>query len=108
MVAVVSAETSEPQTQPTVWWFAPAVAFGIAIIVSVTFQQTVSRDSFVPPAIALLTFAASAPLAWLDQTGRREFGAIVRAVVWIVAASSLLIAVVLLPVGLAMGGFGEL
>ncbi|MDL9948965.1 hypothetical protein QSJ19_25975 [Gordonia sp. ABSL11-1] len=95
----MSAETPERRAQPIAWWFAPAVAFGLAIVVSVVFQQTVSRDSFAPPGIALLAFVASGPLAWLDQTGRREFGAIARAVVWIVAASSLVIAVVLLPVG---------
>ncbi|NDZ92839.1 hypothetical protein G3I13_19850 [Streptomyces sp. SID6673] len=108
MVAVVSAGMRDRRARPTVGWFAPAVAFGIAIVVSVAFQQTVSRDSFVPPVIALLAFVASAPIACLDQTGRREFGAIARAAVWIVAASSLVIAVVLLPMGLAMGGFGEL
>jgi hypothetical protein len=48
VVAVVSAEMRERRARPTVWWFAPAGAFGIAIVVGVAFQQTFSRDSFVP------------------------------------------------------------
>ncbi|MBD1320590.1 hypothetical protein [Gordonia hankookensis] len=98
---------AELQARPTVWWFAPEVAFGIAIVVSVSFQQTVCRDSLVPPVIALLALAGVGPLAWLDQSCRREFGSIARAGIWIAATSSLVVEV-LIPLGLVMCGFSEL